>query len=84
VSYSSYNYNNEIINWHQEEVRKLDIITRNLLIIRGQHYPKPEVDRLYDSRRQRGRALEILKLTEYVECKDIRNFETNGICRVQG
>jgi len=34
-----------IINWHQEELQKLERKTRELLTIHGQHYPKADVDR---------------------------------------
>jgi iron-sulfur cluster repair protein YtfE (RIC family) len=69
-------YSFGIINWHQEELRKLDRKTRKLLIIHGQHHPKADVDRLYVSIKYRGRRLmqleeayiiEITKLMEYVD-----------------
>ena len=65
-----------IINWHQEELQKLDHITRKLLTIHGQHHPKVDVDRLYVPRKQGGRdliqleaahAVEITKLVEFVK-----------------
>ena len=40
-------YNFGIIHWRQEELRKLDRKTRQLLTIRGQHDPRAEVDHLY-------------------------------------
>jgi len=40
-------YSFGIINWHQEELQKLDRKTRKLLTIHGQHHPKADVDRLY-------------------------------------
>ena len=64
-----------IINWHQEELQKLDRKTRKLLTIHGQHHPKADVDRLYVPRKQGGRglmqleaahAVEITKFVEYV------------------
>ena len=45
-----------IINWHQEELQKLDRKTRKLLIIHGQHHSKADVDRLYVPRKQGGRG----------------------------
>ena len=45
------------INWHQEELQKLDRKTRKLLTIHGQHHPKADVDRLYVPRKQGGRGL---------------------------
>jgi hypothetical protein len=65
-----------IINWHQEEWRKLDRKTRKLLTIHGQHHPKADVDRLYIFRKYGGRGLrqleeaciiEITKLVVYVD-----------------
>jgi hypothetical protein len=41
-----FRYSFGIINWRQEELRKLDRKTRKLLTIRGQHHPKADVDRL--------------------------------------
>jgi len=40
-------YSFGIVNWHQEELQKLDWKTRKLLTIHGQHHPKADVDRLY-------------------------------------
>jgi len=67
------------VNWHQEELQKLDQRTRKLLTIYGQHHPKADVDRLYVPRKQGGRglmqlqathAVEITKLVEYVDRKE--------------
>jgi len=44
-------YSFGIINWHQEELQKLDPKTRKLLTIDGQHHPKADVDRLYVPRK---------------------------------
>jgi len=72
-------YSFGIINWHQEELQKLDRKTRKLLTIHGQHHPKADVDRLYVPRKQGGRGLmqletahpvEITKLVEYVDRKE--------------
>ena len=46
-----------IINWHQEELQKLDRKTRKLLTTHGQHHPKADVDCLYVPRKQGGRGL---------------------------
>jgi hypothetical protein len=68
-----------IVNWHQEELQKLDRKTRKLLTIYKQHHPKADVDRLYVPRKQGGRglmqleathAVEITKLVEYVDRKE--------------
>jgi hypothetical protein len=68
-------YSFESINWHQEELRKLDRKRRKVLTIHGQHHPKADVDRSYVSRKYGGRGLmeleeayiiEITKLMEYV------------------
>ena len=72
-------YSFGIINWHQEELQKLDGKTRKLLTIHGQHHPKADVDRLYVPKKQGGRglmqleathAVEITKLVEYVNRKE--------------
>ena len=72
-------YSFGIINWHQEELQKLDWNTRKLLTIHGQHHPKADVDRLNVPRKQGGRclmqleaahAIEITKLVEYVDRKE--------------
>jgi hypothetical protein len=72
-------YSFGIINWHQEELQKLDQKTRKLLTIHGQHHPKADADRLYVPRKQGGRglmqleaahAVEITKLVEYVHRKE--------------
>jgi hypothetical protein len=44
-------YSFGIINWHEEELRKLDRKTRKLLTIHGQRHPKADVDHLYVSRK---------------------------------
>ena len=74
-----FRYSFGIINWHQEELQKLDRKTRKLLPIHGQRHPKADVDRLYVPRKQGGRglmqleaahAVEITKLAEYVDRKE--------------
>ena len=59
-----------IVNWHQEELQKLDRKTRKLLTIHGQHHPKADVDCLYVPRKQRGRDLMQLEATHAVEIKN--------------
>jgi len=72
-------YSFGIVNWHQEELQKLERNTRKLLTIHGQHHPTADVDRLYVPRKQGGRglmqleaahAVEITKLVEYVDKKE--------------
>ena len=72
-------YSFGIVNWHQEELQKLDRKTRKLLTIHGQHHPKEDVDRLYVPRKQGGRglmqlegayAVETIKLLEYIDRKE--------------
>jgi len=71
-------YSFGIMNWCQEELKKLDK-TRKLLNIHGQHHPKADADFLYVPRKQGGRglmqleeayAVEITKLVEYVDRKE--------------
>jgi len=50
-------YSFGIVDWHQEELQKLNRKTRNLLTIHGQHHVKADVDRLYVPRKQGGRDL---------------------------
>jgi hypothetical protein len=45
------------INWHQEEILKLDRKARKMLTIHGQHNPKADIDRLYVPRKDGGRGL---------------------------
>jgi hypothetical protein len=44
-----------IIDWHQEEIQKLDIKTRKMLTIHGQHHPRADIDRLCSKKRGRKR-----------------------------
>jgi hypothetical protein len=50
-------YSYGIINWHQEEIQKLDRKTRKILTIHGQHHTKADIDRLYVPRKDGGRGL---------------------------
>jgi hypothetical protein len=50
-------YSFRIINWHQEEIQKLDRRTRKILTIRGQHHPRADTDCLYVPRKEGGRGL---------------------------
>jgi hypothetical protein len=72
-------YSFGVINWHQEELQKLDRKTRELLTIHGQYHPKADVDRSYVPRKQGGRglmqleaahAVQITKLVEYIDRKE--------------
>ena len=67
-------YSFEIINWHQEELQKVDRKTRKLLTIHGQHHPKENVDRLYAPRKQGGRSLMQLEAAYAVEIKNWWNM----------
>jgi hypothetical protein len=79
-------YSFGIINWHQEELQKLDRKTRKLLIIHGQHHLKADVDHLYVLRKQGGWGLKQLEeactveITKLVECVDKGRF-TNTDCQ---
>jgi len=72
-------YSFGIVNWHQEELQKLERKTGKVVTIQGQHHAKVDVDRLYVLRKQGGRglmqleaahAVEITKLAEYVDRKE--------------
>jgi hypothetical protein len=78
-------YSFGIINWHQEEVQKLDRKTRKMQRILGQHQPRAEFDHLYVPRKEGGRGLmqvegayiaETVNLVEYVESKDTNCKDT--------
>jgi hypothetical protein len=45
-------YNFGIINWHQEEIQKLNRKTRKMLTIHGQHHTRADIDRLYVPREE--------------------------------
>jgi hypothetical protein len=45
-------YSFGIINWHQEEIQKLDFKKRKMLTIHGQHHPRADIDRLYVPRKE--------------------------------
>jgi hypothetical protein len=72
-------YSFGIINWHQEEIQKLDRKTRKILTIHGQHHPRADIDHLYVPRKEGGRGLmqvegayiaQTLNLVKYVESKE--------------
>jgi hypothetical protein len=72
-------YSFGIINWHQEEIQKVDRKTRKMLTINGQHHPRADNDRFYVPRKEGGRGLmqvegayiaETVNLVEYVESKE--------------
>ena len=54
-------YSFGIVNWHREELHKLDRKTKKILSVYGQHHPHADVDRLYVPRKHGGRGLMQLK-----------------------
>ena len=64
-------YSFGIVNWHQEELRKLDRKMRKLQTIHGQHHRKADVDRLYVPRKQGGRDLMQLEAAHAVEIRKL-------------
>ena len=68
-------YNFGIINWHQEELQKLDLKRRKLLTIHGQHHPKADVCSQKSGRKE-------LDAVRSSPC--IRNYKIGGICRQEG
>jgi hypothetical protein len=50
-------YSFGIINWHQEEIQKLDRKTRKMLTVHRQHHPKADTEHLYVPRKDGGRRL---------------------------
>jgi hypothetical protein len=63
-------YSFGILNWQQEELQNLDLKTRKILTIHGQHHTKADVDRFYVSRKQRGRGLMQLETSHALEIKN--------------
>jgi hypothetical protein len=68
-------YSFGIINWHREEIRKLERKTIKILIVHGQHHPGADTDRLYVPRKEGGskkigadrrHTAEVMKLMEYI------------------
>ena len=66
------------VNWHHEELQKLDWKTRKLPTIYGQHQPKADVDHLYVPRKQGG-GLDAVRSSP-----SSRNHKIGGICRQEG
>jgi hypothetical protein len=68
-------YSFGIINWHREEIRKLEGKTRKILT----HHPRADTDRLYVPRKGGGRGLtqiEAAYITETTElAENIEGFE---------
>jgi hypothetical protein len=50
-------YSFVIINWHQEEMQKLDRKTRRMLTIYRQHHSRADTDCVYVLRKDEGRRL---------------------------
>ena len=63
-----------IVNWHQEELKKLDRKTRELLTFHGQHHQKADIDRYYFPRKQGGRGLMQLQAAHAEENKKILEY----------
>jgi hypothetical protein len=72
-------YSFGFINWHQEEIQKLNRKTRKMLTIRGQHHPRADIDLSYAPRKEGERGLMqvegayiavTLNLVEYVGSKE--------------
>jgi len=59
-------YSFGIVNWHQEELQKLNRKTRKLLTIHGQYRRKADVDSLCVPRKQGGRGLMQLEAAHVV------------------
>ena len=67
-------YSFGIVNWHQEELQKLDRKTRKLLTINGQHHPNADVNHLYVPRKQEGRGLMQLEAAHAVEITELMEY----------
>ena len=72
-------YSFGIVNWHQEELQKLDRKTTKLLTIYGQHHPKADVDRLYVPQKTGTKGLDAVRSSPRS-----RNYKIGGIYRTEG
>ena len=50
-----------ILNWTKDEVRNMDIKTRQVLNMTGNFHCNSDVDRLYPSQREGSRGLKVIK-----------------------
>jgi len=64
-----------IINWRNEEIKKIDSKTIKMLTMYKMHHPKADIDRLYEESKEGGRGLvqveavykaEIINIAEYL------------------
>ena len=64
-------YGGGIIDWRQEELKKLDRRIRKMMTMYGALHPKSDVDRIYLSRKRGGRGL--------IGCEGCVKSEINGL-----
>ena len=60
-------YSFGIINWRNEEIKKIDRKTRKMLTMCKMHHPKVDIDRLYIKRKKEGK--DWCKLKRHVKQK---------------
>ena len=66
-----------VIQWTKKEIQDLDIATRKHLTMKGSFHRASDVDRLYTSRKQRGRGLR--NIEDPFECRMIQLAEHSEI-----
>ena len=64
-------YGGGIVEWRQEELKRMDRKTRKMMTMHGALHPKSDVDRLYLPRRRGGRGL--------IGCEACVKSEVNGL-----
>ena len=69
-------YSGPIVKWTREEIKQINQRTRELITMHKALHPRPNVDRLYESRKEGGRGLtsiedsieaSIQRLEDYIE-----------------
>ena len=63
-----------IIEWHQEELQRMDRKTRKLLTIYGSFHPRSDVDSLYVPRDKGGRGLMAIEETVRYEEQSLYKY----------
>jgi len=71
-------YSFGIINWRNEEIKKIERKTRKMLTMYKIHHPKADIDRLYVKRKEGGRGLVPIEATYKAEIMNIAEYlDTN-------
>ena len=62
-----------ILNWTKEEIRRLDVTTRELLTMNGSFHQSSDMNRIYAKRKQAGRGLKSAE--DLYECRNVSLME---------